>query len=137
MWPSESGFWSPEPSSPWPSSLEHPHFCLAALVCGKCVKLGLILPQGSSPLLLSQAVCLTPFRSAVPKDAWRPDQESNPAENNPITSTQNNHSQDIRSLIHSTVCSRAVPGTCLDFPSKKKLAGSDSSSSGFQCCQCH
>lgn len=43
----------------------------------------------------------------------------------------------IRSPVHPTTPSRAVPGNCLDFPSEKQLAGSDPSSSGSQCCQCH
>lgn len=88
VWLAEVGVLVRKAPQPLPGSLEHPHLCLEALVCGKCVKPGLILPPGtlgSSPLLLSQAVCLTPFRSAVPKDARRPDQGSNPAENNPIT----------------------------------------------------
>lgn len=87
MWLGEEGVLVPKAHHPLLRPLEHLHLCCEVLVCGKCVKLGLILPRGtlgSSPLLLSQAVCLTPFRSAVPEDAWRPDQGSNPAKNNPI-----------------------------------------------------
>lgn len=121
-----------------PGSLEHPHFCLEALMYGKCVKLGLILPKGtlgSSPLLLSQAVSLTLLRSGVPGDGgknreaiWLKTTLPQKKELSPM---------GIRSLMQPTTRRRAVPGNCVDFPSEKQLAGSDLSSSGSQRCQHH
>lgn len=124
------GVFVPKACQHLPGSLEHPDFCLESLVYVKCVKLGLILPQSSSPLLLSQAVCLTPFRSGVPGDGGK----SREAIWLKATLPQKKRvsPMGIRSLIQPTTRRRAVPGNCVDFPSEKQLAGSDLSSSGSQ-----